>query len=68
MIENTDKATLDAFARKAVDKKVSLVATDEAAGYADLKPDYPHESVNHSQHEYMPVWFTFPALILSGRS
>jgi transposase-like protein len=53
MIENTDKATLDAFARKTVDKRVSLVATDEAPGYQDLKPDYPHEAVNHKAKEYV---------------
>src|SRR5258708_40189896 len=51
--ENTSKATLDSFVRSTVADDVSLVATDDAPGYQDLKPDYPHESVNHSGHEYV---------------
>ena len=53
MIENTDKATLDGFVRQAVSTKVSLVATDEAHGYKDLRGNYPHEAVNHGTHEYV---------------
>ena len=53
MIESADKETLDGFVRKAVSGDVALVATDESHGYQDLAPDYPHESVNHSAHEYV---------------
>jgi transposase-like protein len=53
MIENTDTATLDSFVRKTVDKKVSLVATDEHSGYRLLDKDYKHESVKHGQGEYV---------------
>src|SRR3989442_6338356 len=53
VVADTSKETLDGFVRSTVSEKVSLVATDGAAGYEDLKPIYPHESVNHSQHEYV---------------
>jgi hypothetical protein len=53
MIERADKRTLDGFVRKAVSDKVDLVATDEAYGYADLAPDYPHQFVRHSAGEYV---------------
>lgn len=36
--------------------KVTLVATDDHRGYASLwKLGYPHESVNHSEGEYVHV-------------
>jgi hypothetical protein len=47
------KETLDRFVRQTVSPRVSLVATDDAPQYEDLKPDYPHDSVNHSAHEYV---------------
>lgn len=53
VIDNTSKATLDSFVRSTIADDVSLVASDDALGYHDLKPDYPHESVNHSAHEYV---------------
>jgi transposase-like protein len=53
VIEDTSKATLDSFVRSTVADDVSLIATDDAPGYQDLKPDYPHQSVNHSDHEYV---------------
>src|SRR4029077_10160266 len=53
VIENTSKETLERFVRDTVSERVSLVATDDAPGYEDLKPDYPHDSVNHSAHEYV---------------
>jgi transposase-like protein len=54
MIENTDTATLDSFVHKTVNDKVDLVATDEHSGYRLLKPSgIPHESVSHSQGEYV---------------
>jgi transposase-like protein len=53
MIERADKRTLDGFVRKAVSDRVDLVATDEAYGYMDLAPDYPHKFVRHSAGEYV---------------
>ncbi len=53
MIENADKPTLDGFVRKVVSDKVDLIATDEAYGYMDLAPTYPHQFVRHSHGEYV---------------
>ena len=53
IIENTDRVTLSDFIRHTVDSKVSLVATDEHTGYARLKREFPHETVNHAQGEYV---------------
>jgi len=53
MIENADTETLTKFVRKTVSDRVSLVATDEHAGYRLLKWAYPHEVVKHSDGEYV---------------
>jgi len=53
VIESTDKATPQGFVRQTVADDISLVATDDAQAYHDLRPDYPHESVNHSAGEYV---------------
>jgi transposase-like protein len=53
MIENADTETLTTFVRKTVSDRVSLVATDEHAGYRLLKWAYPHEVVKHSDGEYV---------------
>jgi len=53
MIESADVETLDGFVRKTVSGDVSLVATDEASGYKDLKAELPHDFVTHSAHEYV---------------
>jgi transposase-like protein len=53
IIENTDARTLDRFVRKAVSDRVSLVATDEHAGYRLLDSAYPHQVVRHSGGEYV---------------
>jgi transposase-like protein len=53
MIENADTETLTKFVRNTVSDKVSLVATDEHAGYRLLKWAYPHEIVKHSDGEYV---------------
>lgn len=53
VIENADRLTMSNFVRQTVSEGVSLVATDEAAGYDKLKKEYPHESVNHSKKEYV---------------
>jgi transposase-like protein len=53
MIENTDTATLDGFVRKTVADDVSLVATDEHAGYRLLDKDFNHKAVKHGAGEYV---------------
>ena len=51
VVAHTDAAT-HGFIREAVSTKVDLLATDDAGGYMGLK-GYPHESVRHSQGEYV---------------
>ena len=41
------------FVRQTVDSKVTLVATDEAAGYAHLNRQFPHEHVDHKAEEWV---------------
>ena len=53
VIENTSADTLSLFVEQTVEDKVSLVATDEYAGYIDLKHFYPHETVDHKAREYV---------------
>ena len=54
MIERVDEATLTTFVDDAVSEEVSLVATDEHQGYRPLRTaGFPHETVNHSEGEYV---------------
>ena len=53
VIENVSQETLEAFVRMAVAHKVSLISTDEHAGYAGLHRSYPHDFVRHSLGEYV---------------
>lgn len=53
IIENTERTTFSNFVRNAVSDCVSLVATDEHIGYARLKRQFPHETVNHAKGEYV---------------
>ena len=54
IIENTDTETLQDFVKRTVDKRVRLVVTDDAGGYRNLdKEGYKHETVAHSQNEYV---------------
>ena len=53
VIEQTDRHTLGDFVRKTVSENVSLVATDEYTGYARLKHQFPHKTVNHVKGEYV---------------
>lgn len=54
VIEGTDEKTLRGFVHRAVDTSCELVASDEHAGYQKLVADgYRHESVNHTQGEYV---------------
>ncbi len=51
MIGAADARTLSGFVRNVTDSHVSLVVTDDNQGYSHL--GRPHESVNHSQNEYV---------------
>ncbi len=53
VIENADRITMSNFVRKTVDTQVSLVATDEASGYAKLSTSYPHHVIKHREREYV---------------
>ena len=53
VIENLTRETMNSFVRSAVSPGVSLVATDDGGGYAQLKHEYPHQSVSHSSKEYV---------------
>ena len=53
VIEQTDRHTLGDFVRRTVSENVSLVATDEYTGYARLKHQFPHKTVNHVKGEYV---------------
>lgn len=53
VIDNTDTATLDSFVHEAVSNKVSLLASDEHAGYRFLNRTYPHEVIRHSAGNYV---------------
>jgi transposase-like protein len=53
IIENTTAATLEGFVRKTISDKVDLVATDQYVGYKHLNRKFPHETVDHTQGEYV---------------
>jgi len=46
--------TYEDFVRKTVSDKVDLIATDEHAGYRNLRRHgMPHKTVNHADHQYV---------------
>jgi transposase-like protein len=54
VIGSAEAPTISRFIKRTVSDKVSLVATDDFAGYRTLKAKgYPHESVNHREGEYV---------------
>jgi len=53
VLDNTSTATMDAFVHEAVSHKVSLLSTDDHAGYRHIGRDYPHSFVRHSAGEYV---------------
>ena len=53
VIDNADTATLDRFVREVVSNRVSLLSTDEHAGYRHVAMDFPHGFVRHSTGEYV---------------
>ena len=53
LIEKADSQTMSKFVQQTVGEAVSLVATDEASGYAKLGETMPHQVVSHSKKEYV---------------
>jgi transposase-like protein len=54
MIEQADRATMMEFVRKAVDRKVELVVTDEHKGYDTMaESGRPHDVIKHGENEYV---------------
>jgi transposase-like protein len=53
IIEDTSTETLSRFVRTVVSDRVSLVATDEGAGYQKLHQAFPHQTVDHKALEYV---------------
>lgn len=54
VVEHVDQKTLNSFVQETISDKVDLVATDEHSGYDKLrKQGFPHETVNHSEGEYV---------------
>jgi IS1 family transposase len=53
VVANVQAATLNAFVREAVSHKVSLLCTDQWAGYKRLGKEYPHGVVDHSKGQYV---------------
>lgn len=55
VIEGMDKDVTSDFVKRTVADKVDLVATDQHTAYQLMLwgPDQPHESVNHSDDEYV---------------
>ncbi len=53
VIGSKDAPTLSGFVRRVVDKKVSLVVTDENKDYNYIDARLPHEAVKHSQNEWV---------------
>jgi transposase-like protein len=48
----TSQAMLS-FVKETISDKVSLLATDDWVGYSDYLRKYPHQSVDHSKHQYV---------------
>lgn len=53
VIENVRASTLTEFVRESVSTKVSLLCTDQWAGYNQLGAEYPHKSVDHARGQYV---------------
>lgn len=53
VIGSKDAPTLSGFVRRVVDRKVSLVVTDENKDYKYVRADMPHETINHSREEWV---------------
>ena len=52
-VDSVDTATLTAFVRETVSRKVSLLVSDEWTGYRNLKHEYPHQVIAHTKGQYV---------------
>lgn len=52
-IERADTLTLNNFVHETVSDRVSLLVTDEHAGYRFLRQHYPHEIIRHGDKQYV---------------
>lgn len=53
VIRSTSVEVLTAFVKESVSEKVSLICTDQWAGYRNLKHAFPHQTVDHSKGQYV---------------
>ena len=53
VIGEADAPTLSSFVNKVTSKDVRLVATDENQAYNYVRRGLPHETINHSQDEWV---------------
>jgi transposase-like protein len=53
VIENVQASTLTEFVRECVSTKVSLLCTDQWAGYNPLNQYYPHATIDHARGQYV---------------
>jgi IS1 family transposase len=53
VVANVQAATLNAFVRETVPHKVSLLCTDQWAGYRSLDKEFPHATVDHAKGQYV---------------
>ena len=53
VIDNVSRTTLEGFVREAVSTKVSLLCTDDFAGYNRLHYRYPHGVIDHSEGHHV---------------
>jgi transposase-like protein len=53
VVENIRASALTQFVRESVSTKVSLLCTDQWAGYNGLGKDYPHAIIDHARGEYV---------------
>ncbi len=53
IIEDTSADSLSGFVEKTVADRVSLIVTDEAGGYRDLRHFYSHQIIKHKSGEYV---------------
>src|ERR1700720_4477888 len=61
VVANVQAATLNAFVRETVSHKVSLLCTDQWAGYRSLDKDFPHvaDQASHRKGrdlQAQPIW------------
>ena len=53
VIANVRAETLTSFVHEAVSDKVSLLCTDQGAGYKRLNEEYPHATIDHARGQYV---------------